>query len=106
MAAEKKAGNTKMVGYVFQGKAYEGLTCNALEWIDAFGGGAIVDAEGRVTVNNPRAVEALAFVASLVGPVAPRGVLGYDEEATRGVFQKGDAVFMRNWPYALSLIHI
>ena len=32
-------GNDRMWGYVFQGKAYEGLTCNGLEWIDSFGGG-------------------------------------------------------------------
>ena len=38
--AERKAGNAKMWGFVFQGRAYEGLTCNALEWIDSFGGGA------------------------------------------------------------------
>ena len=36
---ERGAGNDKMQGFVFQGKAYEGLTCNALEWVDSFGGG-------------------------------------------------------------------
>ena len=45
--------------YVWQGKSYEGLTCDALEWVDSYGGGAIVNAEGEVTINNPRAVEAL-----------------------------------------------
>jgi trehalose/maltose transport system substrate-binding protein len=101
--AEKKAGNKNLVGFVFQGKAYEGLTCNALEWIDSFGGGAIVDSGGQVTVNNPKAVEAINFFAGLIGNVAPKGVLSYEEEGARGVFQKGDAVFMRNWPYAWSL---
>jgi trehalose/maltose transport system substrate-binding protein len=103
MEAEKKAGNGKLVGYVFQGKAYEGLTCNALEWVDSFGGGTIVDANGQVTINNPKAAEAIDFFAGLIGNVAPKGVLGYEEEGARGVFQKGDAVFMRNWPYAWSL---
>jgi trehalose/maltose transport system substrate-binding protein len=101
--AEKKAGNTKLVGYVFQGKAYEGLTCNALEWVDSFGGGTIVDAQGQVTLNNPKAVEAIDFFASLVGNVIPKGALNYDEEAARGAFQSGNAVFMRNWPYAWAL---
>ncbi len=103
LAAEKKAGNDKLVGFVFQGKAYEGLTCNALEWIDSFRGGTIVDSSGKVTVNNPKAVEAINFMASLIGDVAPKGVLAYEEEGARGVFQKGDAIFMRNWPYAWSL---
>jgi trehalose/maltose transport system substrate-binding protein len=103
VAAEKKAGNTKLVGYVFQGKAYEGLTCNALEWVDSFGGGTIVDPQGQVTLNNPKAVEAIDFFASLVGNVIPKGVLSYDEEGARGAFQTGNAVFMRNWPYAWAL---
>ncbi|WP_224365420.1 ABC transporter substrate-binding protein [Hyalangium versicolor] len=103
LEGEKKAGNDKLVGFVFQGKSYEGLTCNALEWIDSFGGGTIVDPSGKVTVNNPKAVEAVTFFASLVGNVIPKGVLAYEEEGARGAFQSGNAVFMRNWPYAWAL---
>lgn len=101
--AERKAGNPRMQGFVFQAKGYEGLTCDALEWIDSFGGGALVDADGKVTVDNPRAVAALQLAASWVGDIAPQGVLNYDEEESRGVFQSGNAVFMRNWPYAWAL---
>jgi trehalose/maltose transport system substrate-binding protein len=104
MAGEKKAGNTKLTGLVFQGKAYEGLTCNALEWIDSFMGGTIVDSSGQVTVNNPKAVEAIDFFAGLVGNVVPKGVLNYQEEEARNTFQAGNAVFMRNWPYAWALV--
>lgn len=100
---ERAAGNAKMVGFVFQGKAYEGLTCNALEWVDSFGGGAVVSDDGKITVNNAKAAAALEMAAGLIGPVAPKGVLNYDEEASRGAFQSGQAVFMRNWPYAWSL---
>lgn len=101
--AERKAGNGRMQGFVFQGRAYEGLTCNALEWIDSFGGGTIVDAQGKVTINNPRAVKAIDLAASWVGTIAPTGVLNYAEEEARGAFQSGNAVFMRNWPYAWAL---
>lgn len=101
--AERARGNRRMWGFVFQGKAYEGLTCDALEWIDSFGGGTIIDERGRITVDNPRAIGALALAGSWVGAIAPRGVLNYDEEAARGVFQTGNAVFMRNWPYAWAL---
>jgi trehalose/maltose transport system substrate-binding protein len=101
--AEREAGNPRMQGFVFQAKGYEGLTCDALEWIDSFGGGALVDADGKVTVDNPRAVAALELATSWIGDIAPRGVLNYDEEESRGVFQSGNAVFMRNWPYAWAL---
>lgn len=101
--AERAAGNDKMWGFVYQAKAYEGLTCNGLEWIDSWGGGAIVDAEGKITINNPEAAEALTWAASTVGTVAPEGVLNYSEEESRGVWQSGNAVFMRNWPYAWAL---
>ncbi|WP_119460673.1 ABC transporter substrate-binding protein [Rhodospirillaceae bacterium SYSU D60014] len=103
VAAERASGSARMTGFVFQGKAYEGLTCNALEWIDSFGGGQILAEDGSVTVNNPKAVRALETVASWIGVIAPRGVLGYMEEDARGVFQSGNAVFMRNWPYAWAL---
>jgi len=101
--AERASDNHRLWGFVFQGKAYEGLTCNALEWIDAFRGGTIIDDAGQITIDNPRAIEALTLAGSWVGDIAPKGVLNYDEEAARGVFQTGNAVFMRNWPYAWSL---
>lgn len=101
---ERAAGNAKFQGFVFQGKAYEGLTCDALEWVDSFGGGTVVADDGKVTIDNPKAVAAIDFAASLVRDgIAPKGVLNYDEEAARGVFQSGQALFMRNWPYAWSL---
>jgi trehalose/maltose transport system substrate-binding protein len=101
--AERTEGNGRMQGFVFQAKAYEGLTCDALEWIDSFGGATIVDAEGAITVNNEQAAQALELAASWIGTIAPEGVLNYAEEESRGVFQSGNAVFMRNWPYAWAL---
>lgn len=103
MEAERKAGNADMQGFVFQAKAYEGLTCDALEWVSSFDGGSIVDATGKITINNPHAAKALDTAAGWIGTIAPTGVLNYAEEDARGVFQKGNAVFMRNWPYAWSL---
>jgi len=98
--AERKGGNDKFWGFVFQGKAYEGLTCDALEWVDSYGGGAIVDEQGAITINNAKAAEALTEAATWIGKIAPGGVLNYGEEEARGVFQSGNAAFMRNWPYA------
>jgi trehalose/maltose transport system substrate-binding protein len=101
--AEHKAGKKELWGYVFQGKAYEGLTCNALEWVASFGGGTIVGSDGKVTIDNPKAAAALDLAATWIGSITPPGVLNYEEEESRGVFQSGNAVFMRNWPYAYQL---
>jgi trehalose/maltose transport system substrate-binding protein len=101
--AERAEGNDRMWGFVFQAKAYEGLTCDALEWIDGFGGGTIVADDGTITINNDQAVEAINLASTWIGSIAPEGVLNYAEEEARGVFQSGNAVFMRNWPYAWAL---
>jgi trehalose/maltose transport system substrate-binding protein len=98
--AERDAGNQQMWGYVWQGRAYEGLTCDALEWIYSYNGGTLVDADGEITINNPQAVQALTTARGWIGTISPEGVLSYGEEEARGVFQSGNAVFMRNWPYA------
>lgn len=103
VAAERKAGKKELWGYVFQGRAYEGLTCNALEWIVSNNGGTIVDDKGQVTIANDKASEAVDRVASWMGDIVPEGTLNYSEEEARGVFQAGNAVFMRNWPYAWNL---
>ncbi|WP_341678243.1 ABC transporter substrate-binding protein [Niveibacterium sp. SC-1] len=101
--AERAAGNDKIWGFVWQGRAYEGLSCDALEWIASYNGGTVVDAQGKVTINNPQAIKALGTAAAWVGTITPRAVLNYGEEEARGVFLAGNAVFMRNWPYAWSL---
>jgi len=103
MDGEKGGGNAQLTGFVFQGAAYEGLTCDALEWVASNGGGQIVSPEGDITVNNEKAAAALNLAKSWVGTIAPQGVLGYMEEESRGVWQTGNAVFMRNWPYAYPL---
>lgn len=102
---ERRAGMDELWGYVFQGSNYEGLTCNALEWIHAYGGGTIVDREGNITIDNPNAVLAIAQAASWVGSIAPSRVISYVEEDARITFQRGNAVFMRNWPYAWYLLN-
>ena len=93
----------KLQGYVWQGRAYEGLACNALEWIASFGGGSIVGEDGAITINNAQAAKAIETARGWIGTISPKGVLSYGEEESRGVFQSGNAVFMRNWPYAWAL---
>jgi len=101
-AGERKT-NPDFWGFVFQANAYEGLTCDALEWIVSNGGGAIISPDKKITIANKNAAEILEKVRGWIGTIAPKGVLGFGEEDARGVFQGGNALFMRNWPYAYSL---
>src|SRR3546814_3439066 len=81
---ERAAGNERFWGYVWQGSAYEGLTCDALEWIHSYGGGTIVEPDGSIAVADPRAVRALELAASWVGTISPPAVPRFKEEEARG----------------------
>ncbi|MDQ1183528.1 ABC transporter substrate-binding protein [Agrobacterium larrymoorei] len=100
---ERAAGQKDLWGFVFQGSAYEGLTCNALEWVASAGGGHIVETNGDISINNEKAAAALDMAKSWIGTISPQGALAYKEEEARGVWQTGNSVFMRNWPYAYAL---
>ena len=100
---ERQVGNASIWGYVFQGGRYEGLTCNALEWVESHAGGGFIDTDGNITANNPRAALALARVAGWIDIITPRRVTSFNEEDARRMFQSGNAVFMRNWPYAWAM---
>jgi trehalose/maltose transport system substrate-binding protein len=98
----ERGANPNFYGYVYQGNAYEGLTCNALEWLASSGGGQFIDDAGKASINNPRAVAILNLMRSWVGTISPRGVTSYQEEDARNAFASGNAAFLRNWPYAYS----
>jgi trehalose/maltose transport system substrate-binding protein len=99
----ERADNPDFWGFVWQGNAYEGLTCDALEWQYSYKGGTIVEPDGTISINNPRAAASFDMAASWVGNISPPGVVSYQEEDSRGVWQGGNAAFMRNWPYAYAL---
>ena len=106
MEGERPQGNDQLWGFLFQGRADEGLTCNALEWISSYkGGGQIVEPNGQVSVDNPAAISIVNRIAGWVGTLSPKGALNYKQEDARGVFQLGQAIFMRNWPYAWPVLN-
>jgi multiple sugar transport system substrate-binding protein len=91
-------------GLLWQGARYEGLVTVFVEHLGAFGG-SILDANGRVTVDSPQAIRALTFMRdALRNGLVPGAALTWQEEHARLAFQNGEAVFMRNWPYAYSLL--
>jgi trehalose/maltose transport system substrate-binding protein len=94
----EQKSNSSFYGFVFQGNSYEGLTCNALEWIASAGGGHFID-NGKATINNSKAKTVLDAMRSQIGKVTPRGVTTYQEDQTEHAFDSGDAAFARNWPY-------
>uniref|UniRef100_A0A7V4CPI8 ABC transporter substrate-binding protein n=1 Tax=Fervidobacterium pennivorans TaxID=93466 RepID=A0A7V4CPI8_FERPE len=106
MAKTITAKEKNMVGFVWQGARYEGLVCDFMEYLVSFGGD-VLDEQGNVIINSPAAVKALQFMVDLIytHKVSPQAVTTYMEEEARRAFQNGQAVFMRNWPYAWSLLN-
>jgi trehalose/maltose transport system substrate-binding protein len=101
--AGERASDAAFHGFVWQGARYEGLTCNALEWLVSFGAGRLVGADGGVELDIERATSALEMARGWVGTISPRGVTTYMEEEARQVWQGGHAAFLRSWPYVHAL---
>lgn len=110
MAKLAKAGQAKqpgITGFVFQGAAYEGGTVDALEFLAGAGATMLNDDGTKVLVSEGNGAErAFTWLQQLfVDKVTSKVVTTYQEEDARLAFQKGDAVFMRNWPYAWALMN-
>jgi trehalose/maltose transport system substrate-binding protein len=99
-AGERAKGKKEFWGFVWQGAADEALTCDALEWQAAEGGGRIIEEDQAISVNNPQAIRAWQRAARWVGSISPPGVVGYREWDSLNVWVAGDAAFMRHWPSA------
>jgi len=99
----ERAENEEFWGFVWQGNAYEGLTCDALEWQYSSSDTTVVSPDGEIQVTDPAWISMLDMAAGWVGTISPEGVTTYQEEDARNVWQSGNAAFMRNWPYAFSL---
>lgn len=98
-AREAVAQHPGLVGYLWQGRQYEGLTCNVYEAFWGHGGGTTPEAP--LQLDTPAMRAALAHLHGLLASgLSPPSVTSAAEEDSRRVFQQGRAVFMRNWPYA------
>lgn len=98
-AVRKLPGHEKIGGFGGQFAKYEGLTCNASEFINTFGGSFYNDSN-EVTINSPEAVAGLEFlVEGFKSGYIPTEALEWKEEDGRNAFEAGDLLFYRQWPY-------
>jgi multiple sugar transport system substrate-binding protein len=99
-ARERQPG---IAGHVWQGRQYEGLSCNFFEAV--WGRGGEPFAGDRLALDTPEGRAALGWLRGLVERgVSPASVAVAAEEDARRLFQEGRAAFMRNWPYAWPLL--
>jgi multiple sugar transport system substrate-binding protein len=91
-------------GIVYQGAAYEGLTCDFLELAFAAGGKVVSDDGTKAEIDSPQNVKALQLmVDGIKNRTAPKAVTTYMEPESLAAWQTGKYAFMRNWPYAYAL---
>jgi trehalose/maltose transport system substrate-binding protein len=95
--SERAKGKEDFWGYVWPGAPAESLTCNALEWQVAEGGGRIIESDGTISVNNPAAIRAWQRARRWIGWISPPSTVEYREIDATHVFDSGRAVFARDW---------
>lgn len=97
------AGETDW-GYLWQGKQYEGVSAMFVEVLEGFGGFWVKPDTLEVGLDRPQAIQAVEFLRNTITKgISPPGVTTYGEEETRLLFQSGESVFLRNWPYVWRL---
>ena len=102
--SDERKTNPNFTGFVWQGAQYEGLVCTFEEFISSDRGGIM---SGKmIELNTPQNVTALKFMQDLIHTYKispPNTYTEMKEEEVRQAFQRGDALFERNWPYAWKL---
>jgi len=102
---KERVTNPGFSGFVWQGAQYEGLVCTWLEFA-ASGNGGFAFAAGYPMLDGSANVRALQFMQDIIHRQAISPVNTFTEmreEEVRVAFQRGDALFERNWPYAWPL---
>lgn len=90
--------------YAGQFAQYEGLTVNASEAINS-AGGHILDSSGKPDVNTDAAKTGINFLVNgFKQGYIPANGLTFQETQSLDDFQQGNLLFLRNWPYAYSLL--
>nr|WP_250889282.1 ABC transporter substrate-binding protein [Planktothrix agardhii] len=96
--------NLAQWGYVWQGKQYEGLAAMFTEILQGYGGFWVNPETQAIGLDAPESIEAVNFLRQTIKQgISPPGVTTYAEEETRRLFESGNTVFLRNWPYVYAL---
>ncbi|MFC0272037.1 ABC transporter substrate-binding protein [Metabacillus herbersteinensis] len=102
-AKENKGKEGTKFGYLMQAKQYEGLVCNAVEFIAAYGG-QILDETGKVAVNSPETIKGLQMLVDIAtSDAVPSNITTFTEVESHTAFIEGQSPFIRNWPYQWNL---
>ena len=95
-----KAGKVKY-GFVWEGAAYEGGTCNFMEYYGDTGGTVLNASDTASTLDVAKVTKVLTFMRSLVtSGASPAAVVTFQETQANNAFDAGQAAFLRNWDYA------
>ena len=101
VAGKLVESNSVASGFVWQGRQYEGLSCDFLEVLQGFGGHWMDTATNSMELDTPAATAAAGWLNDLISDgVSPYAVTNYAEAESLQAFKAGDAALMRNWPYA------
>jgi len=100
----ERTTNRSFNGFIWQGAQYEGLVCTFLEFAASMGGGIMQG--DSIKIDTPSNTKALQFMQNLIRKyhISPENTYTeMKEEEVRRTFQRGDALFERNWTYAWQL---
>ena len=101
IASRLRADSKVKDGFVWQGRQYEGLSCNFVEFLSAFGGTWLDPVGGQPELDSKAARATVHWMQQLIREgTSPLAVSNYAEPETLQAFKAGDAALMRNWPYA------
>lgn len=90
-------------GYLMQAKQYEGLVCNAVEFIAAYGG-QILNESGEVAINSPETIKGISKLVEVAqSDFVPGNINTFTEVESHTAFIEGQSPYIRNWPYQWNL---
>ncbi|KAJ3262437.1 hypothetical protein HK104_006745 [Borealophlyctis nickersoniae] len=107
VVAGESPTNRGFTGYVGQFDGYEGLTCNLMEWLKSSSSGKFIEDDKSVSLTNTNP-SARAMLERVHGWVYEKNITSFDamfyqESQALVKWQSRNALFMRNWPYAVSV---